>query len=124
MMLVRENLNTFKRGRDSRKALDVGMTRVWPDFVKELEGELGNNYKVEGELDEWDDSYYIVIMLKGPSPYFTARINTDQLSIWAQKTETSTYHGEKDANSKMEALEDISNVKTTANQIKTLRQIL
>jgi hypothetical protein len=123
-MLVSENLNMFKRGRDSRKALDVGMTQVWPDFVKELQDELGSNYEVQGELDEWDDSYYMVISLKGPSPDFIARINTDELTLWAQKSDTSTYHSEKDPNTKMEALEDISNAKTTSNQIKNLRAIL
>lgn len=123
-MLVSESLNMFKRGRDSRKALDVGMTQVWPDFVKELEEELGANYEVQGELDEWDDSYYIVISLRGSSPNFIARINTDELTIWAQKRDDSTYHSEKDPNTKMEPLEDISNVKTTANQIKNLRNTL
>ena len=128
-MLVSESLNMFKRGRDSRKALDVGMTQVWPDEVEKLQVELGKAYKVEGELDEWDDTFYFVIhsrdpgLIEGDATEFTARINVDELSLWGQKVRKKKYGDQVSAN-KMEKIRDISNIQTIADQIRDLRASL
>ncbi|NJO88905.1 MAG: hypothetical protein HC831_08070 [Chloroflexia bacterium] len=110
----------FKRGKDVRKALNIGMNNVWPDILDELKKLLSDHtWDVYGSVDELDDEFYINIHRKNPIrrgviKSFEMVINCDTKAIWVQAEARGPNYGkvlEKDHwnATSMEKLDDSGN---------------
>lgn len=98
--LVKESLNSFVRGRSSKKAIDVGMVTVWPEVTQHLKDVISEyfpgGWSVHGEQDPDDDEYYISLKSKS---YGTSEwqfvLNMDQRSLWVQHRKEATHYGDQ-----------------------------
>lgn len=99
-MVVREHIQSFKRGRGSKKSLDVGMVKNWPKIAELIDGMM-LPYMVNIIHDEWEDTYFITIVHNGYDTQEEARINTTERTLWAQyerkKRESDSYKGKGSA---------------------------